>query len=59
MINKHKLVLKKNIMRPATTRVKGHTRFVGKSVRRRRKRFQPYKVYRPCSSYHFRKIHTD
>jgi len=33
------------LIRPVTRRVKGYTRFVGKYVTGRRKRFRPHKVY--------------
>jgi len=34
-----------NLIIPVTRRVKGYTRFVGKYVTGRRKRFRPHKVY--------------
>jgi len=38
-------LVKNLIFIPVTRKVKGYTRFVGKYVTRRRKRFRPHKVY--------------
>jgi len=39
------MIQQNNIFIPVTRRVKGYTRFVGKYVTGRRKRFRPHKVY--------------
>jgi len=39
------LLLCHNVIIPVTRRVQGYTRFVGKYVTGRRKRFRPHKVY--------------
>jgi len=45
MVSVYKRHLVYCIIIPVTRRVKGYTRFVGKYVTARRKRFRPHKVY--------------